>query len=140
MPRPSKPKSVRYATLKKKVQAESETTKYYTTYKDIKKWFKYINDVVFDGKLAPFNDIVIKDLRRQKCYGQVTQWEWSRKGTCVFHLEMNTCYKTKRQFIDTLAHEIVHLYQMRTAGDSGNHNKLFYSFAPKMKRAGINMI
>ena len=65
MPRPSKPKSVRYATLKKKVQAESETTKYYTTYKDIKKWFKYINDVVFDGKLAPFNDIVIKDLRRQ---------------------------------------------------------------------------
>ena len=43
--------------------------------------------------------------------------------TCVFHLEMNTCYKTKRQFIDTLAHEIVHLYQMRNAGDSGNHNK-----------------
>ena len=137
MPRPSKPKSVRYATLKEGA-SESETTKYYTTYKDIKKWFKYINDVVFDGKLAPFNDIVIKDLRRQKCYGQVTQWEWKRKGTCVFHLEMNTCYKTKRQFIDTLAHEIVHLYQMRNAGDSGNHNNfLFYSFAPKMKRAAL---
>ena len=36
MPRPSKPKSVRYATLKRSA-AESETTKYYTTYKDIKK-------------------------------------------------------------------------------------------------------
>ena len=65
------------------MQTESETTKYYTTYKDIKKWFKYINDVVFDGKLARFNDIVIKDLRRQKCYGQVTQWEWSRKNLRV---------------------------------------------------------
>ena len=72
-----KPKSVMYATLKKRVKAECEhTTKYYTTYKDIKKWFKYINDTVFDGILAPFNDVVIKDLRRQKCFGQVTQWEW----------------------------------------------------------------
>jgi len=53
---------------------------------------------------------------------------------------MNTTYANKRQFIDTLAHEIVHLYQMRNVGDSGNHNKLFYSFKPKMKRAGINMI
>ena len=136
-----KPKSVRYATLKKRVKAECEhTTKYYTTYKDIKKWFKYINDTVFDGILAPFNDVVIKDLRRQKCFGQVTQWEWELKRTSVFHLEMNTTYANKRQFIDTLAHEIVHLYQMRNVGDSGNHNKLFYSFKPKMKRAGINMI
>ena len=59
------------------------------------------------------------------------------KGTSVFHLEMNTCYKTKRQFIDTLAHEIVHLYQMRNAGDSGNHNKArSIRFAPKMKKSG----
>ena len=61
MPRPSKPKSVRYATLKKEgAKPESETTKYYTTYKDIKKWFKYINDVVFDGKLAPLMILLLK--------------------------------------------------------------------------------
>ena len=126
MPKTKKPKSVRYATLKKRVKSEYEHTRQYkTTYKDIKK---------------PFNDVIIKDLKPQKCYGQVCQWEWKRKGTSVFHLEMCEKYKNKKEFIDTLAHEMVHLYQMRNAGDSGNHNKLFYSFKPIMRRAGIDMI
>ena len=141
MPKTKKPKSVRYATLKKRVKSEYEHTRQYkTTYKDIKKIFNWINEAVFDGKLAPFNDVIIKDLKPQKCYGQVCQWEWKRKGTSVFHLEMCEKYKNKKEFIDTLAHEMAHLYQMRNAGDSGNHNKLFYSFKPIMRRAGIDMI
>ena len=59
--------------------------------------------------------------------------EQERKGTSVFHLEMNTTYANKRQFIDTLAHEIVHLYQMRNV-EIVIIIALFYSFKPKMKR------
>jgi hypothetical protein len=74
VPKELKPKSVRYATLKKKVKAEYEHTRQYkTTYKDIKKVFQWINEAVFDGKLAPFNEITIRDLRPIKCFGQVTQ-------------------------------------------------------------------
>ena len=36
--------------------------KYKTTYKDIRIWFNYLNDVVFDSKLTPFNDIQIKKI------------------------------------------------------------------------------
>ena len=135
-----KPKSIRYATLKKRVKSEyKHTTQYKTTYKDIKKVFAWINEAIFDKELQPFNDIVLKDLKRQRCFGQVTQWEWKGKGTVAFHLEMCKHYRNKREFIDTLGHEMVQLFQM-TRGDSGNHNALFYSYKNKMSKAGIDII
>ena len=113
--------------------------KYKTTYKDIKKYFKIINKAVFDNVLSPFNEILIKELARQKCMGQVVVWEWKRKGTRVFHLEMLPEYYDKREFVDTLGHEMVHLYQMANVGDTGNHNKLFYSFRSKLNAIGLDL-
>ena len=73
--------------------------KYKTTYKDIKKYFGIINKSVFNNMLAPFNDIKIKkiykDETKKYCYGQVTVWEWKRKGTQQFHLEMQPHYRNK---------------------------------------------
>ena len=117
--------------------------KYRTTYKDIKKYFDIINKTVFNNILAPFNDIKIKKIYKDKskkyCYGQVTVWEWKRKGTQQFHLEMQPSYRNKKDFVDTLGHEMVHLYQMANVGDTGNHNKLFYSFRPKLNAIGLDL-
>ena len=115
--------------------------RYKTTYKDIKKYFTIINKAVFDDILSPFNDIIIKNIRypKFKCMGQVVVWEWKRKGTRVFHLEMLPEYYDKREFVDTLGHEMVHLYQMANVGDTGNHNKLFYSFRPKLNAVGLDL-
>jgi hypothetical protein len=117
--------------------------KYKTTYKDIKHYFDIINKAVFDNVLSPFNDILIKKIYRDKskkyCYGQVVVWEWKRKGTRVFHLEMLPEYRNKKDFVDTLGHEMVHLYQMANVGDSGNHNKLFYSFRSKLNAIGLDL-
>ena len=55
------------------------------------------------------------------------------KASQQFHLEMQPYYRNKKDFVDTLGHEMVHLYQMANVGDTGNHNKLFYSFRPKIK-------
>ena len=115
--------------------------KYKTTYKDIKKYFEIINKAVFDNVLSPFNEILIKKIRdpKIKCMGQVVVWEWKRKGTRVFHLEMLPEYYDKREFVDTLGHEMVHLYQMANVGDTGNHNKLFYSFRSKLNAIGLDL-
>ena len=115
--------------------------KYKTTYKDIKKYFKLINKAVFENKLSPFNEILIKKIydSKRKCYGQVVAWEWKRKGTRVYHLEMLPSYRNKKEFVDTLGHEMVHLYQMANVGDTGNHNKLFYSFRPKLNAIGLDL-
>jgi hypothetical protein len=112
--------------------------KYKTTYKDIKKYFNYLNEGIFGDKLIRFNEIEIKNLKREKCIGQVVTFEDERKGTVVFRLEMDNYYDTKRDFLDTLAHEMVHLYQFMI-NDTGQHNKLFYSFKSKLDYIGLKL-
>ena len=126
-------------TVKKKLKPLlSSNRKYNTTYTDIKKYFKMLNLGIFDNKLSSFNDIEIKELKYQKCMGQVIQLEWKRKGTKMYKLEMDKKYDTKKDFLETLAHEMVHLYQFLT-NDTGNHNKLFYSFSPKLQYIGLKL-
>jgi hypothetical protein len=127
-------------TVRKKLKSSlSLKRKYTTTYKDIKKFFKILNLGLFNNKLNPFNDIQIKELKYQKCVGQVTRYDFKRKGTVYYSLEMDKKYDSKKDFLDTLAHEMVHLYQFTHVRDNGNHNKLFYSFAPKLKLVGLKL-
>ena len=126
--------------LKKALKKEfSSKRQYKTTYKDIKKYFKEFNRVVFRNKLSAFGDVLIKDLTREKCMGQVVTMEWKRKGTRFYKLEMEPSYKSKRDFLDTLIHEMVHLYQMQNLGDNGTHNGLFWSFEPKVQKIGLRL-
>lgn len=130
--------------VKKVLKRElASNRKYKTTYKDIKKYFNVINKALFKNLLQPFNDIQIKKIYKDEtkkfCYGQVTTWVWERKGTQQFWLEMLPTYRNKKEFVETLAHEMIHLYQMNIKGDTGNHNKLFYSFRPKLNKLGLDL-
>lgn len=132
--------SKRKQKVKKRLKKELlSVRKYKTTYKDIKKYFRLINDNVFNGKLSPFNDINIMHMNRKKYVAQVLILEWKRKGTNQFNLEMNKTYKNKKEFVDTLGHEMIHLYQMANLGDTGNHNDTFYSFRPKLNAIGLDI-
>mgnify|MGYP001360015835 FL=1 len=126
--------------LKRKLIRElSGKRKYISTYKDIKTYFKLFNSALFDSKLSPFGQVEIKDLKRQKCIGQVVVLEWKRAGTRLYKLEMLPSYPNKKDFLDTLIHEMVHLYQMQNLGDTGNHNDLFWSFEPKVNYIGLRL-
>ena len=130
--------------VKKVLKRElASNRKYKTTYKDIKKYFKVLNKALFKNILQPFNDIQIKKIYKDEskkfCYGQVTTWIWERKGTQQFWLEMLPTYRNKKEFVETLAHEMIHLWQMNIKGDTGNHNKLFYSFRPKLNKLGLDL-
>ena len=122
--------------------AEVKTRKYKTTFKDIKKFFKLINKHVFDGKLSPFNDIKIKQIKDReypRVWGQVVINDQERKGTRNYVLEMIPNYKNKQEFVDTLANEMIHLFQMSNLGDTGNHNDMFYSYRPKLNAIGLDI-
>ena len=141
MPRKVTNKSIRVKKILKRELVSRN--KYRTTYKDIKKYFNIINKAVFKNILSPFNEIKIKKIYKDEskkfCYGQVIAWEWKRKGTRAYHLEMLPFYHNKKEFVDTLGHEMIHLYQMANKGDTGNHNKLFYSFRPKLNSIGLDL-
>ena len=117
--------------LRRKLKKETSVKrKYVTKFKDIRDYFKLINTAIFNNKLS---------LKYQKCIGQVVVLEWRRAGTRIYKLEMLPSYPTKKDFLDTLVHEMVHLYQMQNLGDTGNHNDLFWSFEPKVNYVGLRL-
>ena len=116
--------------------AESEK-KYTTNFKDIRNYFKIFNKSLFKSKLNPFNDVMIKKIVGGS--GQCVEYISYRKGTNRFVLEMMPKYKNKMEFLNTLSHEMVHLWQQTIMKDTGNHNKLFFSFKNKFKRLNLKL-
>ncbi|MBL6799316.1 MAG: SprT-like family protein [Candidatus Pelagibacter bacterium] len=111
--------------------------KYITNFKDIRKYFKIFNKSLFKNELNPFNDVKIKRIVRGS--GQCVEYISYRKGTNFFVLEMMPKYKNKMEFLNTLSHEMVHLWQQTIKKDTGNHNKLFFSFRNKFKRLNLKL-
>ena len=111
--------------------------KYITNFKDIRNYFKIFNKSLFKNELNPFNDVKIKRIVRGS--GQCVEYISYRKGTNFFVLEMMPKYKNKIKFLNTLSHEMVHLWQQTIKKDTGNHNKLFFSFRNKFKRLNLKL-
>ena len=125
--------------VKKRILKETKLSskKYTTNYKDIKKYFIYFNKILFKDKLNKFNDIKIKKMIKSS--GQCVENISYYKGTSFFVLEMKPKYKNKKEFLNTLSHEMVHLWQQTIMQDTGNHNKLFFSFKSKFKRLNLSL-
>jgi hypothetical protein len=125
--------------VKKRILKETKDTekKYVTTYKEIKKYFKIFNKSLFKEKLNTFNDVKIKRIIQGS--GQCVEYLSYRKGTSFFVLEMMPKYKNKLEFLNTLAHEMVHLWQQTVMKDTGNHNRLFFSFKSKFKKLNLHL-
>jgi len=115
-------------------------------------WFKHLNQGLFENKLPT---VPLHLIRMTDDWGRCwAHWDnrKCRKGTydqsiipydkteVTFAIELHTRYPTFKDFIDTLAHEMVHLYQMTVLKDPySNHNKNFYSFRNKFKSAGLDL-
>ncbi len=130
----------KHIKLKRKLQKvlgrPSAGNTYYTTMYGINWWYETYNYSLFDNRLPKFDDIKIK--RIHGAIGQVVNYDYETKET-KYHLEMLPKYSTKRVFLETLVHEMIHLYQMKVREDTGNHNKLFYSFRPKLQFLGLEL-
>jgi len=124
---------------KKKILKETKISgkKYITTYRDIKRYFKYFNKILFKDELNSFNDIKIKKIF--KASGQCVENFSYYKGTSFFVLEMLPKYKNKIEFLNTLSHEMVHLWQQTIKKDNGTHNKFFFSFKNKFKKLNLTL-
>ena len=115
-------------------------------------WFKHLNKGLFGNKLPTVPLFLV---RMTNDWGRCwANWDnrKCRKGTydqsiipydktdVTFAIEIHTKYPTFKDFIETLAHEMVHLYQMTVMKDPySNHNANFYSFKNKFKSAGLTL-
>ena len=57
-----------------------------------------------------------------------------------YYIELHCKFPKWNDFIETLAHEMVHLYQMTWLKDPySNHNANFFAWKNKFKNAGLNL-
>lgn len=134
----TKYKKIHTNELRKKILKETKISKkkFITNYKDIKRYFKYFNNILFKDELNFFNDIKIK---KMNCSGQCVENISYYKGTKFYVLELKPRYKNKMEFLNTLSHEMLHLWQQTIKHDSGRHNKLFFSFKNKFKKLNLTL-
>ena len=115
-------------------------------------WFKHLNKGLFGNKLPA---VPLYLVRMTNDWGRCwANWDnrKCRKGTydqsiipydkteVTFAIELHSKYPTFRDFIETLAHEMVHPYQMTILKDPySNHNANFFAFRTKFKSAGLNL-
>ena len=114
-------------------------------------WFNVINRGLFNGRL-PKVPLHVKKLHNDwgRC---VALWDNRKtpKGRfnqriipyhipVQYYIQLHSKFPNWRDFIETLAHEMVHLYQMSIIKDPySNHNANFYAFQNKFKRVGLSL-
>lgn len=98
-------------------------------------WFHTLNEEVFEG-VVPQPHLIETCMDEDK---------WAYVATMdvdeilVVGLYIRTHYENKRQFVEVLAHEMVHLWQIMVNGDTGNHNKHFYGWRDRFEMFNLNL-
>jgi len=123
--------------LKFKKTIENLSGRYVVTKVKVTKWFNKLNELLFDNVLEDFDGIKVRCITGQ--VGACVEYENEKTGIKTYKLEINPTFRNFKSFASTLAHEMVHLYQMKVKNDSGNHNKMFYSFKPKMETLKLQL-
>ena len=137
--------------LKHKLSESANTGNFYPTSRVAAYWFSRLNALLFGNKLGRVY-IEVKKLHHDwgRC---VANWDNRKtpKGKfdqriiphhipVQFYIELHCKFSTWKEFIETLAHEMVHLYQMTIIKDPySNHNKNFYGFKNKFKQVGLRL-
>ena len=133
--------------IKKALERRGDEANYFPTDAVAVRWYNILNQSLFEDKLTR---PVIQVKRLRGCQGQLhMDWDgrYSRKGTCDqnvlpyhnptfgYKIELNHRFKTWRAFLETLAHEMVHQWQVEIIKDpTANHNKNFFGWREKFAK------
>ncbi len=111
------------------------TTKFVTTPKKVTKWFNKLNHVIFEDVLTPFSKITVKDTKKN--WGCIRYYAYKTNPKISIHIHKK--FVNKWFFINILAHEMVHKWQVEIIQDTGNHNKHFFSWRPIFALHGLDL-
>ena len=129
-------KTRRKKQLKFKKTVENLSGRYVVTKIKVAKWFNKLNELLFDNQLRDFDGVQVRCITGQ--VGACVEYE-TKSGKKTYKLEINPTFRNFKTFASTLAHEMVHLYQMQVKKDTGNHNKMFYSFKPRIESFNLQL-
>ena len=145
----------RNKTLKlrvKKALARRKNVKHFTpTVEQCQSWFRILNRGMFGSNLIQptlvvrrmINDwgLCIADWDNRKCRaGTFNQRVIPYHVPINYRIELHNKFPRWKDFIETLAHEMVHLYQMQVWKDPySNHNSYFYSWKNLFRQHNLRL-
>lgn len=118
-----------------KEEALPRGERYKTTLADCKKWFRIINEELFEGTL-PQVSFQFKWLRVCWAYYEYFPRKPDKTESIIMHNE----YPSHRLFVEVLAHEMVHHWQYINSGwKNVDHGDEFKNWSKKAKRLGLRI-
>lgn len=103
---------------------------YYPTPHSVRHWFDLINKDVFNEEINFASKLIIN---KAKNLGWVEHKK--RSNTCTLCLRQR--YANFNQFLNVLGHEMVHMWQLTVARDTGDHNRMFYKWSSTFAKHGL---
>lgn len=137
--------------FKKSLALRESVTGYKPTPLVAAHWFSKLNTLLFNNRLGRVHIEIAKLHQdwgrcvaswdgRQAPKGRFNQRKLPHHIVEGYYIQLHSKFPTWKDFIETLAHEMVHLYQMTVLKDPySNHNKNFYAFRPKFESAGLKL-
>lgn len=118
-----------------KLVNDAQTGKYAPTINDVIYWYDIINDQIFGNELPHPN--AVKLLRSNLYWGECFYNKY-KDGEIFFQLNFSTKFNSFKDFLEVLAHEMVHVWEFITYG-YGGHGEHWESWRPKLKRFGLDL-
>jgi hypothetical protein len=137
--------------VKKALDRRKNVKHFSPTIEPCQSWFRILNRGMFGRNLiAPVFRVrrmiydwglCIADWDNRKCRaGTFNQRLIPYHVPIKYKIELHNKFPTWKDFIETLAHEMVHLYQMQVWKDPySNHNEHFYSWRNYFKLHGLKL-
>lgn len=126
----------KYRSKLEKVMTEKCDLTYETSVEDCQKWFNILNRELFDGALSQVEEIDIRWRRGAHAWYEYEKGERNRNTP---RLLINKRYKSKKFFVEVLAHEMVHHYQYLNNEEMG-HGPSFLKWRGKFNKKGLNLV
>ena len=117
---------------KKKIKkAIIDNDRFVVTERKVQIWFNIINKVLFKNSLPKFCEINIvnSDEYQAMC-------ECSDDG--YYKLLICESFKNKKNFVEIMSHEMIHLYEWIEYGRM-THGKNFFAWKQKMEKYGLKL-
>ena len=121
-----------------KLMESDEEELYETTENDCIFWFRILNQEVFNNKLSPITEFVINRRRGTHAFYECIT-DTNDETYFYSRIYMNLRYRSKRFFVEVLAHEMCHHYQTIYNEPLG-HGPSFLKWRDKLNKKGLNLV
>ena len=125
-------------TKLEKLMSDSEEKIYETTQEDCDRWFRILNREIFNNQLYPVDEIDIRWRRKTFAYYEY-HIDDKKPDYQYTKLCMNKRYRSKKFFVEVLAHEMVHHHQF-IYGEPMGHGSSFMRWHHIFNKKGIKLV